>query len=101
MKKVNKWKRLAALGVSAMMIFSTVACGSDSKEGSKTDDGDVKKSTKGTTISFWNSFTGSDGDMLVELVNRYNEENKDGITVEMDISSDFDSQLSTAFAAGT
>ena len=45
MKKVNKWKRLAALGVSAMMIFSTVACGSDSKEGSKTDDGDVKKST--------------------------------------------------------
>lgn len=101
MKKVNKWKRLAALGVSAMMIFSTVACGSDSKEGPKTDDGDAKKSTKGTTISFWNSFTGSDGDMLVELVNRYNEENKDGITVEMDISSDFDSQLSTAFAAGT
>lgn len=84
-----------------MMIFSTVACGSDSKEGPKTDDGDAKKSTKGTTISFWNSFTGSDGDMLVELVNRYNEENKDGITVEMDISSDFDSQLSTAFAAGT
>jgi multiple sugar transport system substrate-binding protein len=39
--------------------------------------------------------------MLVELVNRYNEENTDGITVEMDISSDFDSQLSTAFAAGT
>lgn len=101
MKKVNKWKRLAALGVSAMMIFSTVACGSDSKEVSKTDDADAKKSTKGTTISFWNSFTGSDGDMLVELVNRYNEENKDGITVEMDISSDFDSQLSTAFAAGT
>ena len=33
--------------------------------------------------------------------NRFNEENKDGITVEMDISSDFDSQLSTAFAAGT
>lgn len=53
------------------------------------------------TITFWNSFTGADGDMLVELVNRYNEENQDGITVEMDISSDFDSQLSTAFAAGT
>ena len=52
-------------------------------------------------ISFWNSFTGADGDMLTDLVNRYNEENTDGITVEMDISSDFDSQLSTAFAAGT
>lgn len=52
-------------------------------------------------ITFWNSFTGADGDMLTDLVNRYNEENTDGITVEMDISSDFDSQLSTAFAAGT
>ncbi len=52
-------------------------------------------------ISFWNSFTGADGDMLTELVERYNKENTDGITVEMDISSDFDSQLSTAFAAGT
>lgn len=53
------------------------------------------------TISFWNSFTGADGDMLTELVDRYNKENPDGITVEMDISADFDSQLSTAFAAGT
>ena len=52
-------------------------------------------------ISFWNSFTGADGDMLTDLVKRYNEENPDGITVEMDISADFDSQLSTAFAAGT
>lgn len=52
-------------------------------------------------ITFWNSFTGADGDMLTDLVNRYNEENTDGITVEMDISADFDSQLSTAFAAGT
>lgn len=52
-------------------------------------------------ITFWNSFTGADGDMLTDLVNHYNTENTDGITVEMDISSDFDSQLSTAFAAGT
>lgn len=52
-------------------------------------------------ITFWNSFTGADGDMLTDLVNRYNTENTDGITVEMDISPDFDSQLSTAFAAGT
>lgn len=54
-----------------------------------------------TKITFWNSFTGADGDMLTDLVNRYNAENTDGITVEMDISADFDSQLSTAFAAGT
>lgn len=101
MRKMNKWKRLAALGLSVAMVMSTVACGSGSGDSAKTDDADKKGSSKGTTISFWNSFTGSDGDMLVELVNRFNKENEDGITVEMDISSDFDSQLSTAFAAGT
>lgn len=63
--------------------------------------GDQAVSGEPIKITFWNSFTGADGDMLTDLVNRYNEENTDGITVEMDISSDFDSQLSTAFAAGT
>lgn len=100
MKKLSKWKKLFALGMSAMMVVSTAACGGGSKE-SKSEDSDKGGSSKGTTISFWNSFTGSDGDMLVELVEQFNKENKDGITVEMDISSDFDSQLSTAFAAGT
>lgn len=37
------------------------------------------------TIQFWNSFTGSDGDILREIVDRFNEENEDGITIEMDI----------------
>lgn len=75
------------------MTVSLAACGgSNDSEGSGSSDG--------TTITFWNSFTGADGDMLVEMVDKFNEENTDGITVEMDISSDFDSQLSTAFAAG-
>lgn len=75
-----------------MMTFSLAACGNS---GGATE----ADSSNGTTVTFWNSFTGADGDMLVELVDRFNEENTDGITVEMDISSDFDSQLSTAFAA--
>lgn len=40
---------------------------------------------EGVTIQFWNAFTGSDGDVLREIVDRFNEENEDGITVEMDI----------------
>lgn len=89
---MKKWKRLTAAGMAAMMTFSLAACG-NSGEKAESD------SSEGTTVTFWNSFTGADGDMLVELVDRFNEENTDGITVEMDISSDFDSQLSTAFAA--
>ncbi|MEA5146433.1 MAG: extracellular solute-binding protein, partial [Candidatus Limiplasma sp.] len=53
------------------------------------------------TIKFWNSFTGADGDQLVELVDRFNQSNAYGITVEMDISSSFSDQLTSALAAGT
>lgn len=89
---MKKWKRITAAGLAVLMTVSLAACGnSGNKKGSG--------NSKGTTVTFWNSFTGADGDMLVELVDKFNEENTDGITVEMDISSDFDSQLSTAFAA--
>ncbi len=114
-------KKFLAIGLSVIMALSMTACGSGAKtddaaetdDSAKTDDaaaadqntddgnaGDTA-SNDPVTISFWNSFTGADGDMLVDLVDRFNQENEDNITVEMDISSDFDSQLSTAFAGGT
>lgn len=114
--KMRQWKRMVALGLAVIMMFSVTACGGNGERaaGDSGQEANTSKSetnvasgqeetvtANGTTISFWNSFTGADGDMLVELVNRFNEENTDGITVNMDISSDFDSQLSTAFAAGT
>ena len=93
---MNKFKKFMALGLSAMMLTSLAGCGgSAGKNNSEKAD-----SSDGTTVTFWNSFTGADGDMLVKMVDKYNKENTDGITVKMDISSDFDSQLSTAFAAG-
>lgn len=103
---MKNMKKFFALGLSLLMAVSMTACGSGTKEAGSQQSGEGDQKTEqsdgtGTTVTFWNSFTGSDGDMLVELVDRFNEENKDGITVEMDISSDFDSQLSTAFAAGT
>ena len=90
-----KLKKIMALGLSALMVTSLVGCGgtTNATENKKSD------SSKGTEITFWNSFTGADGDMLVKMVDKFNKENKDGIKVKMDISSDFDSQLSTAFAA--
>lgn len=119
MRKQCKWKKIAALGLAVAMTASLTACGGNGNNNSadadsapaaedapageapEADAGSAEETSAGTTITFWNSFTGADGDMLVELVNRFNEENSYGITVDMDISSDFDSQLSTAFAAGT
>jgi multiple sugar transport system substrate-binding protein len=123
---MKNMKKLLALGLTAVMVTSMAGCGSsssDSTSGQSTSNTEQSEaasttasassstssdtastetnSTEVTTVTFWNSFTGADGDMLVELVNRFNEENTDGIKVEMDISSDLDSQLATAFAAGT
>lgn len=107
MKKKNV-KQILAIGLSAAMVLPMVACGSastdntgDATASATESSAETPKENDGITISFWNSFTGSDGDMLVKMVDRFNEENEDGITVEMDISSDLDSQLATAFAAGT
>ncbi len=37
------------------------------------------------TLQFWNVFTGSDGDILREIVDKYNATNTDNIKIEMDI----------------
>lgn len=52
------------------------------------------------TIDFWNSWTGSDGDTLVALVNQFNDENPWGITVNMDISAEFAERLATNLPTG-
>lgn len=51
------------------------------------------------TIQFWNGWTGSDGQVLLEYVEKFNETNKWNITVEMDISSEFGDKITTAMAA--
>ncbi len=56
------------------------SCGGSNKENSQAQEWSDK-----ITIQFWNSFTGSDGDILREIVQRFNDENDKGITIEMDI----------------
>lgn len=63
--------------------------------GAKTDDG--------ITIQFWNAFTGTDGDVLREIVKKYNETNDKNITVDMDImpGSSLEEKLPAAIASKT
>ncbi len=41
--------------------------------------------TNAITITFWNGFTASDGEVLREIVNRYNATNTENIQIRMDI----------------
>ena len=51
------------------------------------------------TIQFWNGWTGSDGQVLMEYVDKWHETTKWNITVEMDMSSEFGDKITTAMAA--
>ena len=54
-------------------------------------------------INFWNGVTGSDGEILKEIVDEFNATNDKGITINMDIIpwSNFHEKLPSALATGT
>ena len=56
-----------------------------------------------TEITFWNGFTGSDGEVLAQIVNDFNATNDKGIKVTMDVIpwANFHEKLPTAIATGT
>lgn len=81
------------------MLFALAACGNNNTVNSVSDNSD--KETKATpstdtpavdkapdkkvTVSFWNGFTGPDGDLLKQIVDEYNKNNTDNVEVKMDI----------------
>ncbi len=84
-------KKVLAGLVTATMILSLVGCGKEASSNA-TDGTDVASSStsetaaeNSITLNFWNVFTGSDGDILREIVDNYNATNTDNITIKMDI----------------
>ena len=51
------------------------------------------------TVTFWNGWTGSDGDVLIEKVDEFNKTNPYNIHIEMDINADFQTKNAASFAA--
>ncbi len=52
-----------------------------------------------TTVVFWNSWTGGDGDTLEALVNKFNEESED-VYVDMTRTTSFSDMLQTSLPTG-
>ncbi|WP_343250153.1 ABC transporter substrate-binding protein [Diplocloster hominis] len=99
--RMKKWWSLL---IAAVLVGSSLAgCGSKQEEapadaGAPAQSESPAKDAAGTaapdaggetgeavTLNFWNVFTGSDGDILREIVDKYNETNTDNITINMDI----------------
>lgn len=78
----------------------TAAAG-EQTSGEQSSDG--QSSGEAVTLDFWNVFTGSDGDILREIVDNYNAVNTDNITVNMDImpNDTLQQKLPAAIATNT
>lgn len=112
-----KKRLMSILLTTTMMVSMLTGCGGSTEQISEsaaqedevrkledTKEGSVEnEDSNPITVSFWCNFTGSDGDVLREIVDNYNKSNSDGITVEIDIM-DFDTlqaKLPTAVSTGT
>ena len=96
-------KKLLSLTLTAVMIsILLIGCGKKETPDTTTEEKvteekateekvteekvtEEKATEEPITLHFWNVFTGSDGDILREIVNKYNETNTDNIKIEMDI----------------
>lgn len=97
-----KRKRLLALLLTGTMVLTMAGCGG-SPMASDEKESDGKAGKDENTIQFWNSFTGTDGDVLREIVDKYNEENENGYKIEMDImpTDSLEEKLPAAITTGT
>lgn len=59
----------------------------------------AEESYEPVTVKFWNGWTGNDGEVLMDMVDEFNDENPYNITIEMDINSDFQNKIAASFAA--
>ena len=69
----------AVTAVSSMGVLPVMA---ESEQTSIITENFSQADTNGTTITFWHSMGGVNGEAMDYLVNKFNEENTDGITVE-------------------
>ena len=111
-KKMKK-KVIASILAASMAAMALTGCGGGkttsetrsattdettaSAEAGSTADGaeapDLNQDTKGTTITFWHSMGGVNGEAMDYLVNKFNEENTDGITVEAVYQGEYDDTI--------
>lgn len=121
-----KKKLISVLLSAAMCITLLVGCGGNGNEtgnqqaagneadtqneqqavaDTQADDKDAAAAASGEkiTLQFWNVFTGSDGDILREIVDNYNKTNTDNIQIQMDImpNDQLQQKLPAAIATGT
>ena len=118
---MKKWNKLLALGMAFSMTLALTACSGQSADTSgeaaepqsaapstaASDSADAseageEKTYEPTTLTFWNGFTSTDGEVLQQIVDDFNASNEWNMTIEMDVMpwATFNEKLPAAIAAG-
>lgn len=87
------WQRKARILLSislSILLISLTACGGENansigSDNSSSNTGTNETSAEKITLTFWNGFTGADGELLKTIVNDYNEANKEKVEIKMDV----------------
>lgn len=90
-------KKILSLAITLLMAAITmIACGPSSTPTSGANSGKV-------TLTFWNGFTASDGEVLKSIVDKYNADNKDTVEIKMDIMpwANFNEKLPSSIATNS
>ncbi len=96
-----------ALGLSACSGGGTPAATnapvSDTSSNEGTAAQPAEESKEPVTVTFWNGWTGPDGELMRQLVDQYNEKNTDNVTIAMDIMefASLNEKLATSLASNT
>lgn len=112
MKKAKKLLSLALAAAMGTGVLSAAAgCQSSGASGTVPASSTASASSAASAtaagdnqeITFWNVFTGSDGDILKTIVDKYNSTNKNGIKIDMTImpNDQFQQKVTAAIATGT
>lgn len=88
---------------TASTASTTKSTATSTAASTATSTADTSKGANGKKLTLWTVFTGSDGDILRQIIDNYNKSNSDGITVEVDImdNATLQSKLPTAISSGT
>jgi len=88
-KEENSMKRYLAVLLTAILMVGCVSFPA------------AADGTTPITIDFWNTWTGSDGAVMDEIVERFNATNPYGITVNMDRDAEMETKIQVAYAANS
>lgn len=81
-----KLKKIASLMSMVMLTVSLTACSTKGSDQEIKDSKDAKIATEITqdvSIDFWHAMTGENEEILQEITDKFNKENKDGINVNL------------------